>query len=209
MVRPSQSTIVPDAPSHPTCPCPGRHRATSDGTQRTRQILAQCRLQSRSEYGFDGSVSDDLLVSARPMSRLGDRVQHGLTPMKLSDSIWSGSLAPKVMVKWLSISWCLRFCSVSGRWLGCIFLLFLLLPPPPWFSLASCAVLSNSSFDRRPHGNVLASLPLLVADFCEDDDALVAVVVVELLSVWEMVSELSDLRSARRKRSRMVIVRVV
>lgn len=59
--------------------------------------------------------------------------------------------------------------------------------------------------------NVLASLPLLVVDLCKEDDVLVALVVVVavevlLLPVLEMVSELSDMRSTRRNRSRMAIV---
>lgn len=60
-------------------------------------------VQSRSESGFGEPVSEGL-VSALSISRLGARVQQGLTPMKLSDSIWLGSLAPKVIVKWLNIS---------------------------------------------------------------------------------------------------------
>lgn len=46
------------------------------------------------------------------------RVQQGLMPMKLAVSIWSGFDVPKVIVKCESISWCTRFCAVTGRWLG-------------------------------------------------------------------------------------------
>lgn len=60
-------------------------------------------LQSRTESGFGEPVSE-WLISALSISRLGARVQHGLTPMKLALSIWLGSEAPKVMLKWLSIS---------------------------------------------------------------------------------------------------------
>lgn len=59
--------------------------------------------QTRTESGFGESASEGLM-SALSISRLGARVQHGLTPMKLALSIWLGSLAPKVMLKWLSIS---------------------------------------------------------------------------------------------------------
>lgn len=66
--------------------------------------------------------------------------------------------------------------------------------------------LSESSFSRRPHVNVFVSLLLLVVDLCSEEVSLVVAVVV-LLSVCEMaVSELSDLRRARRNRSRIAIV---
>jgi hypothetical protein len=155
-------------------------------------------LHCRNESELGESAVSEGLMSALSISRLGARVQHGLTPMKLALSIWFGSLAPKVMLNWLSISWCLRFCSVRGRWLGCIFLFFL-------FRLDS---FSGSSFSRRPKVKLLANLLLLlVVDLCSEDVSLVVVVVV-LLSVCEMVSELSDLRRARRNRSRMAIVGV-
>lgn len=152
-------------------------------------------VQSRTEYAGVSEPVGERSRSDLSMSRLGARVQHGLTPMKLRLSIWSGSLAPKVMVKWLNISWCLRFWSVSGRWLGWIFLFFL-------FRLASLASLAASLLlpPRRPKVNVRASL--LLVDLCSDEVSLVfAVVVVVLLSVWEMVSDDddSDLRMARRK----------
>lgn len=63
--------------------------------------VAAAAAQSRSESRFGESVSEVLkpALSTLSISRLGARVQHGLTPTKLRDSTWSGSLAPKVMVK--------------------------------------------------------------------------------------------------------------
>lgn len=60
------------------------------------------------------------MLSDDPRSMLQARVQQGLMPSKSESMIWLGSLAPNVMVKWLSISWCLRFCSVRGFSLGCL-----------------------------------------------------------------------------------------
>lgn len=57
---------------------------------------------------------------------------------------------------------------MSGRWLGWTFLLFLFFLDSP----------SDPFFERRPQVNVLASLPLLAVDLCNEDVSLVVVVVV-------------------------------
>jgi hypothetical protein len=76
---------------------------------------------------------------------LGARVQQGLTPSNSKSSItWLSRLAlePKVMVKWLNISWWRMLVVVSGRsrgWMGLVLFFF-------FFSLSWSLVLSLSLF---------------------------------------------------------------
>lgn len=134
--------------------------------------------------------------SSRDESRLSEvrgllgRVQHGLTPMNDALSIWLGSEAPKVMVKWLSISWWRRFCVVRGFSLG-------------WARRFPSLTLSLLREPNRPE----SLEELFLEERPPSDDWLVfAVEAVPLDSVWESMSELSDLFKARRTRSRIAIV---
>lgn len=145
-----------------------------------------------------------LPVMSREIEALGlpGRVQHGLTPMKLCVSIWLGSLAPKVMLKWESISWWRRFWAVRGLSRGWT------RPPLDFFSFFFCffSSLALSLLDELPPKVRTRARREVVLSRVEELWLVLLVAAVVLDSVWVMVLEASDLRRARRTRSRIAIL---